>query len=464
MYNERLNKVVSQVCHAWEEQAAEHEGKMRALANSIVAEHEAERFNTQKAFKSALAAKNNEINALLSECKKLKALLTHIHSENKDLQKKLAVANRTIESLKQGVDENGMPLPKSTFSDDGTYISTEDSVSGGGELYGSLEDFSHGGQLPNWNQQNRQQSHLFPRERNSAEEMYNFNAGGLFPEGEGRGPPPPTGGGGIGGLFSSSNQSFPSRAGPSQGLVYGGRYVLEGAGEDGYAREDFHLDRGNSYDLTRPDRDRDREGEEFLQNQSFPDGREGPFDAPQHPPAPKRLSPSASPFMPNFAGRGLAPSLGLGTSPTLRSGPPSLSSVDLNPPPPPGFENYADREASSLSEAEHFVGAPLPSHSVESHNNIPEDDASSLSSSIPSSSVIDVSSSEAANLLTQMRLQSKSSKLDAKPLGSAATNLGMGLGIVSSSDSASGTVETGLGSVAGGTGTVFGVPTENQNL
>mmetsp|Transcript_14495 Transcript_14495/g.15178 ORF Transcript_14495/g.15178 Transcript_14495/m.15178 type:complete len:653 (-) Transcript_14495:59-2017(-) len=383
MYSERLNKIINQVCHAWEEQAAEHEAKMRALANSIVSEHEAERFNTQKAFKSALAAKNNEINSLLSECKKLKALLTHIHSENKELQKKLSMANRTIESLRQGMayDENGMPISKQGFigsGDDSTVYASDDSLSVGGgmgmsgiggDYYGGLDDLSGShSQLGNWSQQpppsNRQQqqsqsqqSHLFPRGINSPDsDIYGYNPGvgsiglgggvgvggngvsgggdinrGYFADNEPsiRGPPPSSlsdgrgsgggGGGGIGGLFTSSstsssssipsvstssNQHFPSRGVPSHGLVYGGRFVLESAGEDPpslYPRDDYQVDRSGSYDLTRAD----RESDEYNQHSGYLDDPSSQIPGQSqsqvnaaNATTSKRLSPSAPSFMP----------------------------------------------------------------------------------------------------------------------------------------------------------------------
>lgn len=261
--------------------------------------------------------------------------------------------------------------------------------------------------------------------------MYSYNTVGFYSEGESRGPPLPAGngggggGGGIGGLFSLSNQSsFPPRSGPSQGLVYGGRFILEGTGGDDYPREDYQSERVGSYDLTRPD----REGEEF-----HPEALSEATSSQQ--PNSKRLSPSAPSFLPSFAqnpiGRGIPPSVGFGTSPTLRSGPSSFSSADLNPPPPPGFETFSE------SESDRYILPPPPGISslpLGGSSFISEDDNSSLSPSRPllsfppssisngtqpgggSSGMIDSSPNDAVNLLTQMRLQSKSSKLDAKPL------------------------------------------------
>jgi hypothetical protein len=455
MSNERLNRVINQICHAWEEQQAEHEGKMRSLANSIVTEHETERFNTQKAFKSALAAKNNEINALLSECKKLKALVTHIHSENKELQKKLANANRTIESLRQGAiqfDENGST--KKNFSED----PTDDSHSvGTADFYGNADDSSVGsyGQVPNWNVQHQppqnrsQQSHLFARDRRSPDvDGFGYHPGGVsgggyFPaDHHGRSSAPPSTGN-MGGLFSSSsNSQFPSRQGPphpSHGLVFGGRFVLDGSAEDPvaglYHRDDFRMDRAGSYDSSRSDRDRD--SEEF--RHSFHDDRDPRHfpDVQGHPQQPTQpasksrlgsvLSPAASPFMP---GAPLGPSP-IGRAPSAGSSPaPFPRKAEA---PPPGFETFSSEhdqvyspsesnrsQSSSLGSmsqhADPTVAAPQASPGLEEDSK-PSSLSGGGGTEDPTTAA---SSSPAVNdetaILTQMRLQSKSSKLDAKPL------------------------------------------------
>lgn len=545
MYSERLNKLINQVCHAWEEQAAEHEGKMRALANSIVAEHEAERFNTQKAFKSALASKNNEINALLSECKKLKALLTHIHGENKELQKKLTIANRTIESLRQGLgyDENGLPTSsKQSFGgigglgvgDDSTAFTSEDSLSVGGDYYGGLDDLSgpHGNA---WNQppsRQQPQSHLFPpRGRNSPDsEMYGYNSGGgglggpvggggYYPGDEPpmRGGPPSSSSGGIGGLFTSSsssssssapnNQHFSSRPAQSHGLVYGGRFVLEGAGEDPpglYPRDDYPVDRSGSYDLNRVDREGDEyhQPPPFLEEPSPSSSSHGPPHSHPHNHSQaqsaglsKRLSPSAPSFMPGTTSisKNTGSQLGaLGGSPVARS---NSNSASLNTtiiesnqnntsaPPPPGFETFIapsrdpfyedgqqtisnsnDTPASLLQQQQQQQQTsqqlpppqqpqqqqppPLqPSQSSQpsltslsssssltnntfqdadqsfNSNNI-NNDEDNLDEQISSTSpyqINELTTTTNEELINQLRLQSKSSKLDAKPVVSSSS-------------------------------------------
>jgi hypothetical protein len=436
MYNEKLNKLVSQVCHAWEEQAAEHEGKMRSLANSIVAEHEAERFNTQKAFKSALASKNNEINALLSECKKLKTLVTHIHSENQELQMKLSIANRTIESLRQG---GGTGLSsEEKAADEGA--ANDDSLSATGEYYGSMDEASLGshtgntGPMPVWGQQSRQSAH-----RPSPDTADGYHHGGYYPDHDqqGRASAPPSTGGGIGGLFSSApvsthQQYPPSRQGPSHGLVYGGRYVLEGSGDDQmagggalYNRDDFRMDR--------------RDGEEFRnQPPGFHSDQtrlsySSEMQQQQQLQGPKRLSPAASPFLPgpSFGPNPIGRHIGApppGVSPTTRAAP-----ISLNPesaPPPPGFESFSRESdqiysppfdpqrshAGSLGSLNQ-LSDQLPSPSGQFSPRLQE------AAVVPRQSEGSEDSDPAGDpsaLLNQIRLQSKSSKLDAKPLAATA--------------------------------------------
>lgn len=423
MYHEKLNKLISQVCHAWEEQHAEYEGKMRSLANSIVAEHETERFNTQKAFKSALAAKNNEINALLSECKKLKALVTHIHSENKELQKKLTAANRTIELLRQGVpyEDN---LTKKAFSEDATFLgSNDDTLSiGSTDYYGNLDDISVSSQnqLPNWNPQNNrmQQPQFYPRDRPYDVDNYAFNQTGYHPELEQHGrssAPPANSSGGMGGLFSSSSQpQLPTRQGP---LVYGGRYVLDSAGDEPYQREDFRVDKTSS-DLARFEKDAEELRQPFHDER---DARHNPEAPPSQVFGSKRLSPSASPFMPggtpspigrNMNGPAVVSAANIGNKSSTGPIQSELQSA------PPGFEAFSSEHDQIYSPPE--SGRP----STNSIGSITQLNESSSALPLPppgleedpSGSAGDQSPNETANLLTQMRLQSKSSKLDAKPL------------------------------------------------
>jgi hypothetical protein len=483
MSNERLNRVINQICHAWEEQQAEHEGKMRSLANSIVSEHETERFNTQKAFKSALAAKNNEINALLSECKKLKALVTHIHTENKELQKKLSNANRTIESLRQGgmiqFDDNG--FSKKTFSEDSTFPNDDSQSVGNADFYGNADDLSSvgssHGQIPNWNiqQQNRPQpSHLFARDRRSPDVDFGYHqgggggssTGGYYPETDhhGRSSAPPSNV--IGGLFSSStNSQFPSRQGPahlSHGLVFGGRFVLDGSADDPvaglYHREDLRMDRAGSYDSSRPDRDRD--SEEFRPSSSvhddarhFPDGQ----GLQQSQAASKArlgsvLSPAASPFLPGAPsgpspiGRAIGAPIGFAPTPA-GSSPAKPAPVPLKvEAPPPGFETFPSERDQIYSpfESNRSQSSSIGSVSQQADSTVGATTASSASSLAPQASpgleedskpsslsgsgtedptntsavaaAVSGTANDEAAILTQMRLQSKSSKLDAKPL------------------------------------------------
>jgi hypothetical protein len=453
MYNEKLNKLINQVCHAWEEQAAEHEGKMRSLANSIVAEHEAERFNTQKAFKSALASKNNEINALLSECKKLKALVTHIHTENKELQKKLSNANRTIESLRQGGGpsfEDGSGLMKKPSDEYGS-VANDDALSvGTGEYYGSLDDMSLGSHgsvpMPNWSQQSRQPVPGLSRDRPSPEVGDGYvgggsHHGGYFPDHEqGRSSAPPTSGG-MGGLFSSGGapphqQYPPSRQPPSHGLVYGGRYVLEGSGEDPmgggggglYNRDDFRMDR--------------RDGDDFRQPPGYHSepprlSHSHSADMQQQALGSKRLSPAASPFMPgpSFGQNPIGRHVGGPTLAPPGGSPPRSAPIPLKAetaPPPPGFETFSRESdqiysppfdphrshASSIGSLNQ-LNDPLPSPFAQ-HASPGLEEAAPETGAAAGQGEDSSLTTDPASLLNQMRLQSKSSKLDAKPLTATA--------------------------------------------
>eukprot|EP00604_Paraphysomonas_vestita_P002215 CAMPEP_0174819276 /NCGR_PEP_ID=MMETSP1107-20130205/2407_1 /TAXON_ID=36770 /ORGANISM="Paraphysomonas vestita, Strain GFlagA" /LENGTH=520 /DNA_ID=CAMNT_0016032459 /DNA_START=490 /DNA_END=2052 /DNA_ORIENTATION=- len=466
------------------------------------------------------------------------------------------MANRTIESLRQGMayDENGMPISKQGFigsGDDSTVYASDDSLSVGGgmgmsgiggDYYGGLDDLSGShSQLGNWSQQpppsNRQQqqsqsqqSHLFPRGINSPDsDIYGYNPGvgsiglgggvgvggngvsgggdinrGYFADNEPsiRGPPPSSlsdgrgsgggGGGGIGGLFTSSstsssssipsvstssNQHFPSRGVPSHGLVYGGRFVLESAGEDPpslYPRDDYQVDRSGSYDLTRAD----RESDEYNQHSGYLDDPSSQIPGQSqsqvnaaNATTSKRLSPSAPSFMPgstslqgNLNKNNVTQLGSVGNSPVTRSNSSSSQSnnnnnninnnnhnntvasssssssilnpsVDFNqnPPPPPGFESYSTSRDPFYEDGQQIITNPIDPSSNSSLSNIGLEVDSSSSIILNdkdnydgqlSSPPLSLQTNEAGtvSVINQMRLQSKSSKLDAKPLLSSPTS------------------------------------------
>ena len=125
----------------WEDEAAENDAKLRATINSIASDHDLDRFNMQKDFKNAIAAKNAEIYELATEFKRVKYLLSQYSAENKELHKKLENAHRTIDALRGGSDNSsehsGHSVPRSSKP-----LNPDAAIFGEGKLFSS--DLSSG--------------------------------------------------------------------------------------------------------------------------------------------------------------------------------------------------------------------------------------------------------------------------------------------------------------------------------
>mmetsp|Transcript_14396 Transcript_14396/g.21582 ORF Transcript_14396/g.21582 Transcript_14396/m.21582 type:complete len:434 (+) Transcript_14396:213-1514(+) len=413
MYSDRLSKLVNHICHVWDEQAAEHEGKMRSLANSIVAEHEAERYNTQKAFKNAITAKNNEITALVSECKKLKSLLSQFHNENKELQRKLQKANMKIESLRSEFKlENDDASECSSHSVQGrafnqpqtdefvsTYMPSEDGQSPlsslGGEVFvaGDLPTSRTMSPHTSYYDHSQQRSHpstWAPQHQHIGLYGQQQQGGRRSPEGE-HGYYPPgfssnnsakqqpsnsSGGPGLGGLFTSQYPQKPQQSHPQvQNLVYGGRYLMQQDSASTHSEDRMGDAKITSSNGIFESGDRSPSMSVASHQSSVPSDHHSTQGFPG-----KLLSPTAAPF---------APPLPPQPSSSTGAFDPGVSQLETEAGsrfPPPGF-----------SELDNPVDPGTESGAVEKD-------------------VADSNVDGAVGLINQIRLQSKSSKLDAKPV------------------------------------------------
>jgi hypothetical protein len=363
MYSDRLSSLVNHICHVWEDEMAENDAKIRAALNSMSQEHDLELFNMQKAFKSAMASKNNEINDLITECKRLKYLLSQYGAEHKEMQRKLDDAYRTIDSLKGHGDD---------ASDHGSVHSASKSVK-------NVEDASYlkdTGSYASHLQRQQQASHgSFDRNkdpnaphRGEMDGMHayrQYGSSGSFGSVNDLGgsvfsPPTAPMSAPYGGklpiaisLPTAGQQkaaAAPSNSeSGSNGLVFGGRFVVDG----------------------------DKDGNIFVGNAS------------------------------SVVSRGASTE----PSPTALLSSPDHAMLE----PPPGFGG---------------LGSPSPSNpSTRTKSRLAlVDDSDSESAPVPAEAAPADSTSpanadgEAGAILNSIRLQSKSSKLDARPAGSPVTS------------------------------------------
>mmetsp|Transcript_17346 Transcript_17346/g.29021 ORF Transcript_17346/g.29021 Transcript_17346/m.29021 type:complete len:409 (+) Transcript_17346:64-1290(+) len=106
---DRLSRLINSVCQVWEEEASETEGKLVTLANRIIADNEHEKVRMQHSFKGMMNMKNSEIGALSQELRKLNFALEQEAKENMENKRKIRALTIELETLK-GNGGNLSPL------------------------------------------------------------------------------------------------------------------------------------------------------------------------------------------------------------------------------------------------------------------------------------------------------------------------------------------------------------------
>lgn len=364
MYSDRLSSLVNHICHVWEDEMAENDVKVRAALNSMSAEHDLELFNMQKAFKSAIAAKNNEINDLITECKRLKYLLSQYGAEHKEMQRKLDDAYRTIDALKGNNDDGSEHSVQSTsksvksvdesayFKDSGTYGSHLQR-----QHQSSNQHFDRG--VPGYREVDAMQAYRHQGSSGSVGSLSDLG-GAVFS------PPTPTLplSSAYGGMFPptislpSAGQSVQSKPVPantsgtdvgSNGLVFGGRFVVDG----------------------------DKDGNAFVGNPS------------------RSASTDLSP--PNLSS----------LDPTMLDAPPGFGGIS-SPSPSSSASTRTKSRLALADDSDSEAGAPPPV--VDKPDVVVNGGTDDRAQD-----------GETGAILNSIRLQSKSSKLDARPINSPAS-------------------------------------------
>ena len=161
--NDRLSRLINTVCQVWEEEASETENKLMTLANRIISDNEHEKMRMQHSFKSMMEMKNNEIGALSQELRKLSYALEREAKENMENKRKIQALKAELDSLKGGggeVIEDDVSSLHSASSTGGTsgphpLLGTQLSNSSNGNR---SPQSAHQGQLHDPSQQQQYQS------------------------------------------------------------------------------------------------------------------------------------------------------------------------------------------------------------------------------------------------------------------------------------------------------------------